>query len=201
MRHLALALVTLSGVAAAVAACSDEITCAESLAAAGATADTPCLAVNARTSTAPERQCFTKPQICPDLSPVRFLSRAVSTATVTNAVPVNLLIENRGEAAMTITSVKVRGDVRCAFKRAQFAPAIGQKIEAGDSFIVRFFYVVPNAVGDDAAAIEIESDAENLPRLVIPVCGKAVTRGTPNDPNQMCPDRTAAEYTECFEEP
>ena len=121
--------------------------------------------------------------------------------TVTNAVPVNLLIENRGEAAMTITSVKVRGDVRCAFKRAQFAPAIGQKIEAGDSFIVRFFYVVPNAVGDDAAAIEIESDAENLPRLVIPVCGKAVTRGTPNDPNQMCPDRTTAEYTECFEEP
>ena len=137
--------------------------------------------------------CFAKPQMCPNLTPIFFNNRLVSTET-----PVNVLLENRGEEPMKISSIKVRGDTRCAFKKAMFSPAVGSSIEPGDSMVVRFKYVTPATAGEDHATIEIISDSENLPTLQIPVCGKAVTSST----TQMhldCQNTRAAAFTDCFE--
>jgi hypothetical protein len=140
-------------------------------------------------------QCYEPPQICPDLSPVAFCSREKGSAT-----PVNVLLNNRGETPMKITAVKVRGDTRCAFKRAQFAPMVGAVIEPRSSMVLRFQYVAPMEPGEDHAVIEVASDAENFPTLPIAVCGQSVNAGGGGGMCLECQDRRTADVTDCFEQ-
>ena len=126
-------------------------------------------------SGAEETTCFDAPEICPSLSPIRFCARYVQTDNV-----FNVLLLNKGERPLTINSIKVRGDTRCAFKNPQFSPEIGEKaIEPNDAMVVRFRYNPP-AAGEDHIAIEMTSDADNLPSLLIPVCGKGVDTRHPS---------------------
>lgn len=171
-------------------ACSDENACVASFSDVGGP-EAPCVLPAA--GAAP--QCFEQAQICPDLSPIAFCTR-----TVNSTVAVNVLVNNRGELPMKITSIKVRGDTRCAFKRAQFAPAVGSTIEAGGSMVLRFQYVGPAQPGEDHAVIEVTSDAENFPILPVAVCGKTVAPGQGGGGMCLeCQDRRTAEYTDCFE--
>jgi hypothetical protein len=124
--------------------------------------------------------CFDAPEICPDVSPVRFCARTTSS---TNSV--NILLKNTGETPMTVSAIKVHGDTRCAFINPEFSPPFGTKIQGGDSMVIRFAYK-PLTPGEDHIAIEVTSDSDNLPQLFIPVCGKGVNPST--DPDAGVPD-------------
>lgn len=173
-------------------ACSDSKECAASYRDLGPP-EGPCVITS--TSGGSEGQCYDPAQICPDLSPIAFCSRVVGST-----VAVNVLLNNRGETPMKITSIKVRGDTRCAFKRAQFAPMIGTTIEPRSSMVMRFQYVAPMTPGEDHAVIEVASDAENFPTLPLAVCGKTVAAGQAAGMCLQCEDRRTAEYTDCFEQ-
>jgi len=171
--------------------CSDEVECVASYKDKGGP-EVPCVATSSASGGA--NSCFTPAQICPNIAPITFCTRTGGSSN-----PVNLTLENRGELPMKITGVKVRGDTRCAFKRAQFSPVIGETIEPGRSMVIRFFYEAPAGAGEDHALVEITSDAENYPTLAIPVCGKS---GASEAMCLVCnQDRTAAEYTDCFDKP
>ncbi|MFO0728010.1 MAG: hypothetical protein U1E65_29790 [Myxococcota bacterium] len=189
------AITTFAGLAGFAAflptSCSSSKACKASYTEVG---DIGAACVATRSSTAADYVCFDKPQMCPSLTPIFFNLRKTTSTTA-----VNLLLENRGEAPMKITSIKVRGDTRCAFKNAMFAPAVGSSIEPGDSMVVRFKYFAPAAEGEDHATIEILSDSENLPTLNINVCGKSVANPPAMQMHVDCQDKKAADYTDCFE--
>jgi hypothetical protein len=146
----------------------------------GQTMDPCAVATSTAVSHPASTACFDAPEICPDLSPVRFCARTISS---TNSV--NILLKNRGENPMTVTGIKVHGDTRCSFVNPEFSPALGTKIQGGDSMVIRFAYK-PASPGEDHIAIEVTSDSDNLPTLFIPVCGKGVN--PPSDPDAGMPD-------------
>lgn len=157
--------------------------------------EAPCVAASSTSSAASETAaCFQKPQICPDLSPIRFCSRLGGS---TNTI--NILLDNRGESELTLSRIQLRGDARCAFKQPRTSPEVGEAIKPGASAVFQFRYAPPAGAGEDHAAIEILSDAENLPSLLIPVCGRAVTSTIGIDPSDClpCEDRTQAEVSDC----
>lgn len=194
MRRLSLFSTAVMALVGGVVACSDEQECAASYKDLGAP-EAVC-AVTSTTGGTGQRACYEQPQICPDFSPVRFCAREQGTQT-----SVNVLLDNRGELPMTIRSIKVRGDTRCAFKKAQFAPAIGTVLEPGQSLVMRFQYDAPTTPGEDHALIEVASDAENFPTLSIDVCGESLATGQTAAMCLACQDRSAEPYTDCFEQP
>jgi hypothetical protein len=177
--------------AALFCACSGDKECVGSFKEVGGP-DAPCRTT--RSSTVTDQACFEKPQICPDLSPIRFCSRLGGSST-----PINVLLDNRGETPMKVTSVKVLGDTRCAFSAPMVRPELSDSVEPGTSMVMRFHYNPPAAAGEDHAAIEITSDAENLPKLVIQVCGRSVTstRAAGMDDCLACQDRSTAPPSDC----
>jgi hypothetical protein len=166
----------------------------------------PCVPTSTSSKLAPP--CFDAPEACPDLSPVRFCAREAGSDNV-----VNLKVLNRGNKPLTVNSVKVRGDTRCAFKMPQYSPALGTAVEGGDSLIFQFQYDPPSP-GDDHIAIEVTTNADNLPLIVIPVCGHGVPPvqnldgGAPDvgqvldpGPNCLpCKDQSKADYTNCWDQ-
>jgi hypothetical protein len=189
-------VVTVGGLLAGmlgVVACSDSVECVASYKDLGGP-EQPCVITS--TTGGEAAACYEPAQVCPDLSPVAFCSRVRGST-----VAVNVLINNRGETPMKISAIKVRGDTRCAFRRAQFAPMVGSTIEPRSSLVMRFQYVAPMEVGEDHAVIEVVSDAENFPTLPIAVCGQTVNAGAPGGMCLQCQDRRQAEYTDCFEQP
>lgn len=140
--------------------------------------------------------CFEKAQICPNRSPLNYQSWLVGTDR-----PFNLLLTNAGQTPLHISSIKVRGDDRCAFAPPQFAPAITTPIPPKDGLIIRLKYNPPST-GQDHIFIEINSDAENFPLLGLAACGKAVNSTT--TPGALtfglCEDRSTAEFTTCWDD-
>ncbi len=193
MRQLIWFSISMAALVGGVMACSDEVECVASYKDLG---NPEAVCAISSTTVGSSQACYQPAQICPDLSPVAFCSR-----TRGSTVAVNVLLNNRGESPMTITSIKVRGDTRCAFKKAQFAPMVGSVIEPRSSMVVRFVYEAPMDPGEDHAVIEVASDAENFPTLPIAVCGQSVAAGQGGGMCLQCQDRRQAEYTDCFEQP
>lgn len=193
MRHFLWLSVSIAALAGGVVACSDEVECVSSYKDLG---NPEQVCTVSSTAAGGNQACYEPAQICPDLSPIAFCSR-----TRGSTIAVNLLLNNRGESPMTISSIKVRGDTRCAFKRAQFAPMVGTVIEPRSSMVVRFVYEAPMEPGEDHAVIEVASDAENFPTLTISTCGQSVAPGQGGGMCLLCQDRRQAEYTDCFEQP
>lgn len=187
-------LVAVSLVGTGAWACSDSVECFPTVGEGGG-AQAPCAVTRVRTSTSPEQACFEQPQVCPSLAPIRFCSRLGGSST-----PVNITLDNRGEAPLTIKSVKIRGNERCAFKAPQFSPELNTPIEPGSSLVLRFRYEPPMEAGSDFATLEIESDAENFPVLQIRTCGGSVTSTRAINPTEClaCEAREEAPFSDCF---
>jgi len=175
----------------AVVGCSDGKDCARSFSELGSAQDV-CL-VRSSTGAA---ACYSQPQICPNQQPVGFCSRFVGGGPTA----FNLLLQNRGERPLTIRSIRVRGDERCAFTMPEISPRLGVPINPDDGMIVRFRYAPPE-VGEDHAVFEIESDGENFPVLPIAVCGAGATSTTAAAMAEciQCQDRLQADFTSCWE--
>lgn len=157
--------------------------------------------------------CFDAPEICPDLSPVRFCAQPVESDSV-----VNVLLLNRGEKPLSIRSIKVRGDTRCAFQDPQLSPKLeGTRpavVDGRGELVLRFHYRPPSP-GEDHIAIEVTNDSDNLPTLLIPVCGQGVNAragtdgGSPDATNPRnpgpgclpCQDRSNEPFTTCWDAP
>ncbi|MBI2374613.1 MAG: hypothetical protein HYV07_11515 [Deltaproteobacteria bacterium] len=175
------------------AACSEEKVCHQTLSGAP---ETPCVATSS-TTPAEERECWQKPQICPDLSPVRFCSRVINAVRPASA---GILLSNRGETPMSIKKVEVLGNARCAFK-VKNAPAAGASVKPQDALVLQVQYA-PTETGADHVALRITTDSENFPTLVIGACGRGVATAEEAGGGQCleCEDRTNAEVVECPEE-
>ncbi|MBI4815073.1 MAG: hypothetical protein HY791_02370 [Deltaproteobacteria bacterium] len=172
-------------------ACSEEKVCNATLS--GATPETPCVATSS-TTPAEERVCWDKPQICPDLSPVRFCNRL---AAAERPASIGLLLSNRGAAPMKIQKVEVLGNERCSFNvRAE--PAVGASVNPDDALVVQVQYN-PATPGADHVALKVTTDSENFPTLVLPMCGRGVARPEEAGAGQCleCEDRASAVVTEC----
>lgn len=121
-----------------------------------------------------EEESLSPPEISIDLSPV-----PVGTH-YTDASPYvfNLMIQNRGEQTLEISSVVSRGDQNCAF--AWIGPDIAE-LEFNESAFLQGTYD-PSSAGEDYIALEITSNAENYTVMEVPVCGKAIAPG--DDPGE-----------------
>ncbi len=137
-----------------------------------------------------EEESLSPPEIRPDLSPI-----PVGTH-YTDADPYvfNLMIQNRGEQTLVISSVVARGDQNCAFTWEGPAEA---ELEYNDSTFIKGTYD-PSVAGEDQVALEITSNAENFPLLEIPVCGKAVAPGDDMGEDITC-DLPPSDQEDCEE--
>lgn len=80
-----------------------------------------------------------------------------------------LKISNSGEAELRLAAAVIRSDARGAFMSSA-APA---SLAVGASAELTITYVAPLAEGVDGASVEIESDADNAPLLLIPLGGRS----------------------------
>ncbi len=85
--------------------------------------------------------------------------------------PFDLSIYNTGEETLKIEKLEVRGDQYCSFTISQ--PDLTELGENDVAFI-RGWYD-PERVASDQIAIEITSNAVNLPLFIIPICGLGKT--------------------------
>lgn len=181
------------------AGCSGGQECVDSFSQIG-DAFAPCQTTNDPNTGEPA--CYNKPQACFSLFPINFRTvlSGMTPEGEQRKYSVNILISNEGETPLTVSSIRSRGDDRCAFVNGKYSPAIGTAIEGGTSLVFGFEYR-PTGAGTDHAAIEVKSDAENSPTTLIPVCGRAVTSTVGQDPAlpMTCEDKGTAEYTDCLE--
>ncbi|MCC7381227.1 MAG: hypothetical protein IT384_05320 [Deltaproteobacteria bacterium] len=181
------------------AGCSAGQECVDSFSQIG-DAFTPCVeTIDPNTG---EPACYNKAQACFSLFPINFRTvlSGMTPEGEQRKYTVNVIIANQGEAPLTVSGIRSRGDDRCAFVNGKYSPALGAAIEGGKSLVFKFDYR-PTGAGTDHAAIEVKSDAENSPTTLIPVCGRAVTSTVGQDPAlpMSCEDRATAEYTDCLE--
>ncbi|MCS6912518.1 MAG: hypothetical protein RMK29_04490 [Myxococcales bacterium] len=124
------------------------------------------------------RISYRNPQICPDLSPVKFCSRFVGSSYSTD-----VLIFNRGYAPLRIESVSLLGDEHCAFDPPQSSFIPGQSvIEHMRSESIRLTFR-PRKLGPHFGVLRLVSNAENFRQLDIAVCGQGIMPGMPAGPD------------------
>ncbi len=126
-----------------------------------------------------EEEGLSPPEITIDLSPV-----PVGTHFTDAASPYvfNLMIQNRGEQTLVISSVVARGDQNCAFT---WEGPGETELEYNESTFVQGTYD-PSVADEDQVALEITSNSEKFPLMEIPVCGKAVAPGDDKGEDITC---------------
>ena len=125
-----------------------------------------------------EEESLSPPEISIDLSPV-----PVGTHyTDANPYVFNLMIQNRGDQTLVISSVVARGDQNCAFT---WMGPDKTELEYDESTFVQGTYD-PSMAGEDQVALEIRSNAENYALMEVPVCGKAVAPGDDKGEDITC---------------
>jgi hypothetical protein len=148
---------------------------------------TPCIKATVDPSSAAGKDCLEQfndykgydcfePQICVDQGKRKvpdFVLDAMSSGQ-----EVSFLITNcsSGNRKLTLSKLTIAGDSRCSLAEPQVEP--GKVIEAGQQAVVRTIYK-PKGLGEDHAALIIQSDAQNFKPLIIPICGKALPRYAP----------------------
>ena len=119
------------------------------------------------------------PQIGLDSTKRRFVVQVDAEAPFTD---INWVITNcAGGAAgkkLHIKSVTVAGDSECFFTQAPDLDS--NEIAAGGQASMRLQFK-PKAVGEYQAAVYIISDAQNFPKMIMPVCVKVVPKATTVD--------------------
>lgn len=80
-----------------------------------------------------------------------------------------LKVTNTGEAELHISAAVIRSDARSAFMLS----AGPTSLSVGGSAELTVTYVAPLAEGVDGASVEIESDADNAPQLLVPLGGRS----------------------------
>ncbi|HEV8320248.1 MAG TPA: hypothetical protein VG389_01445 [Myxococcota bacterium] len=126
------------------------------------------------------------PQICPRLAPVSFCNQEVGGG----GYMFTLEIDNYGTDALSIAALRLVGDDRCAFNSLEVDPPVGSTVASEQALLVRFVYEPPD-IGPDSAWLEIDSNAENFPTLVVPLCGNGAV-STDWTMNCDCPESWTA---------
>jgi len=114
----------------------------------------------------------TPPEIMIDISPVNVGIRSIDPEL--DPLHFDLQLTNRGDKTLSIESVTFRGDTNCAFT---FDGPDYFDLGYEDTAFIRGWYQ-PTVAGEDQLAMEVVSNAENYPTLVVPICGKGVEPGT-----------------------
>ncbi len=112
------------------------------------------------------------PEIAIDVSPVDVGPRSVDPDV--SPLHFDLQLYNGGGDVLAISSVTYRGDVNCAFT---FEGPDRTELGPEESAFIRGWYK-PEVVDLDHIAMEVVSNADNFPLLVVPICGKGVEPGT-----------------------
>ncbi len=122
-----------------------------------------------------EYDCF-EPQVCPDQSKRKIPDFVLDLKAQGQEVSFILTNCSTGNRKLTISKLVLAGDSRCVFSEPEIFP--GKVVDPGDQITLRTVYK-PTAVGEDHAALIIESDAQNYPKFVIPICGKVIDKPAP----------------------
>jgi hypothetical protein len=107
-----------------------------------------------------------------DVSPVDVGPRVV--ADDVSPLHFDLQLYNGGGDVLSISSVNYRGDVNCAFT---FEGPDRTELGPEESAFIRGWYK-PEVVDLDHIAMDVVSNADNYPLLVVPICGKGIEPGT-----------------------
>jgi hypothetical protein len=113
-------------------------------------------------------ETLSPPKITIDLSPVWVGERSV--AEEAPGKEFNLLVQNEGEEKLIISSAKLKGDQNCAFTKE--GPD-KKELGGNDSAFIRLVYK-PTVRGEDNVKLIIQSNSEEFPRLVVPICGRGL---------------------------
>jgi hypothetical protein len=123
---------------------------------------------------------LTGPEIFIDISPVNLGVHAV--APDAGAYDFDLQLTNRGDRKLVLSSVDYRGDQNCAFT---FQGPDLWEMGKDESAFIRGFYE-PAIAGEDQIAMEVVSNADNFPNLIVPICALAVPAGTQDAGPPVC---------------
>lgn len=117
-----------------------------------------------------EEVLFDKPQIVPDNNPVCVNYRTIEAGQEWRQP---ILVSNKGRETLEITSSTIASDTRSSFTMR------GPDVSSVPSTEFAHYEVVyaPLEPGWDAIALQIESNAENYPRLDVYVIARAVPPG------------------------
>jgi hypothetical protein len=119
--------------------------------------------------------CF-EPQVCLDQSKRKIPDLVLDPKAQGQEVSFILTNCSTGHRKLTISRLVLAGDSRCVFTEPEIDP--GKVIEPGGQITLRTVYK-PTAVGEDHAALIVESDGQNYPKFVIPICGKVIPKFAP----------------------
>jgi len=120
------------------------------------------------------------PEIGIDISPVNLGIHSI--AADAGLYHFDLQLTNNGEETLVLESVSYRGDQNCSFT---FEGPDTMELSENESSFVRGWYE-PTISGEDQIAMEVLSNASNFPKLVVPICGKAVPPGTEDAGMPVC---------------
>jgi len=128
------------------------------------------------------------PQITVDWSPVTL---GVVGLPQKDSFHFDMQFTNIGGELLTVESVSVKGDYRCAFS---FEGPDETEIPTTESMFVRGYYEPPSE-GEDQISIEVRSNAKDYPDFVVSICGAGVPMDgvkTAAEPVCQGPDPSAA---------
>ena len=109
---------------------------------------------------------LTPPQITVDLNVGQFGERSIAEEAPSKEF--NILVQNKGEETLKISSAKLHGDQNCAFEIE--GPDKKELGEDGSAFI-RVSYK-PTLIAKDNVNLIIKSNSEKKSTLRIPICGE-----------------------------
>ncbi|MCK6551570.1 hypothetical protein L6R52_37405, partial [Myxococcota bacterium] len=113
---------------------------------------------------------YDKPQIVPDNNPVCVNYRTIEAGEEWRQP---ILVQNLGRETLEITSSTIASDTRGSFTmRGPDTPSVASTEFAHYELVYK-----PETPGWDAVALQIESNAENYPRLDVYVIARAVPPG------------------------
>jgi hypothetical protein len=90
------------------------------------------------------------------------------------------------------------GDKNChfIFSPSNDVQSMVIKPGSGNSVFIRAIYK-PKKLGEDHGHIRVTSNAENLPSLALPICGRAISKYAPGKDSGPSPDSSASEFLIC----
>jgi hypothetical protein len=109
------------------------------------------------------------PQITVDWSPVTL---GVVGLPMEQPFDFDMQFTNIGGELLTLESVTVKGDYRCAFNPAFEGPDVTDIATTESAFIRGHYW--PSTEGEDQISIEVVSNAKDYPVFVVSICGSAV---------------------------
>ena len=135
---------------------------------------------------------LTPPEIWIDYSPINL--GVVGLDELDGSVELHVQLTNRGDDLLVIDGVTLRADTRCSMS---FNGPDLTELPNEESAFIQLSYS-PTEEGDDHLSLEISSNADNYPLLVVPICSRVVSSVSDSDEAMSCTE-PAADQADCAE--